>query len=61
MSYYTDDLYRDVERYCEACRDGDPSARQQLTRLFDKYGHAEVHSACRTYEALRYTANRVFN
>lgn len=53
MSYYTSDLYRDVERYVEACEDRDPGTKPMLTRLFEKYGHAETYSAIRTFMALR--------
>ena len=52
MGYYTSDLYRDVERYVEARRDGEPNTQAMLTRMFEKYGHAEVHSAIRTHMAL---------
>lgn len=54
MSYYTSDLYRDVEAYYKA-REAEqrPDTLDLLEAMFEKYGHAEVHSACRTYQALR--------
>lgn len=53
MGYYTDQLYRDVEEYYRVREARDETSMDLLEALFDKYGHAVVHSACRTYQALR--------